>query len=129
VTDKPQLVHEVILDQLQAAAATILAQYAEPDAILIVVPWRVGQNEFPFGTIATRPEDRGRATVPQAKHYLEQLNKMMGYVAGNLLGPPFSALAAEFKEAIDDKDNKIKQLREEIAKYKAAGSAPGGHSQ
>jgi hypothetical protein len=129
MSDKPQLVHEVILDKLQEAAAAILVQYAEPDAILIVVPWKVGQTEFPFGTIATRPEHHGQATVPQAKHYLEQLNKMMSYVAGNLLVPPFSALVDEFKDTLDGKDKEIRQLREEIAKYKATGSAPGGHSQ
>lgn len=85
MSTRPEPASEQFIKKVNSALQPILAEYGEPAAAIVCVPWSIGQESFPFGTVVLPKEASGVLNPKLILDGLEQLRKMSGYLNGLLI--------------------------------------------
>jgi hypothetical protein len=115
------MVSELVISEIQEAAQAILARYGEPAAISVAISWKVGQAEFPFGTIVTREGD-DPLNPKLIGSVSEQLQKLVSFVNGKFVSQVFQKQLEDLRRQLREKDEELKKATE------ASGPPPAGGS-
>lgn len=85
MTTRPEPSSEQFIKRVHAALQPVLAEFGEPAAAVVCIPWVVGQESCPFGAVVLPEEAKGRLSSKLILDSLDQLRKMSGYLHGLLI--------------------------------------------
>jgi hypothetical protein len=70
-----------VIKQVHDALRPILDRFGEPSAFVVVIPWLLGNADFPFGTIVTR--EGQPLTASETLDSIDQGRKSLAYLANS----------------------------------------------
>lgn len=117
MNEQKELTCERVINEIVDKAREVLKNYAEPDAIGIVVSWKIGQLDFPFGAVVHRNEDQP-LPIETTLSCIDQARKMIGYLMVYCLEAPLIRSMTQAQQVIESKDKEIKALQEEVQRLK-----------
>lgn len=94
-----------IIDRIQELLHPLLDEFGEPAAFIVAIPWTVGMNDFPFGTVVARDNLKAEECLDA----IDQTRKMLGFLTNH------------FQEWVERGRELIREAKE---KLRASQSSP-----
>lgn len=94
--NEPKLVVTNVFGKCQEFAQSIFRDFAEPEAIMFTIHWKIGQNDFPAGTLVTRDNITSNTIVSLIAQISKQERRLVQVIIDQLV-----ALQEQQKEASD----------------------------